>query len=150
MSLVCQTILIICQNGWLSGVVDAAKGHTVRDTRHRTTRTWRIVLQETALETIAALHPRLGRLKDGVWVPNFSEIARQGGVSKQHLSNAVAGRDGAGEAVHSALLGVAATYGLGPDLAWGKLFKLVQGYQVADSVRDPRAHRVPPSRTAIP
>ena len=122
----------------------------MRNTRHRTTRTWRIVLQETALETIAALHPRLGRLKGGVWVPNYSEIARQGGVSKQHLSNAAAGREGAGEAVHSALLGVAATYGLGPDLAWGKLFKLVRGYQGPDPARESRPPRVAPSRAAIP
>jgi hypothetical protein len=95
------------------------------------------------LETIAALHPRFGRLKDGAWVPNYSEIARQGGISKQHLSSAVAGRDGTGDAIHAALLGVAATHGLGPDQAWGKLFKLVSYDQGPDPARGARRKRRP-------
>lgn len=109
----------------------------------RTTRIWRIVLRGTAFETIAELHPRFGRLKDGAWVPNYSEIARQGGISKQHLGNAIAGRDCAGEAVLAALLGIAASYGLAPHLVWGKLFELVRCDPRSESMRKSRHTRRP-------
>lgn len=93
--------------------------------RSRRPRYFRYELQPQAFELLLGLNPRLGRLEKGKWVPNYEEIARQGGVMPNTIRGVAGGTTPLTEGSMSALAGVAVLNGMSEDAARIKLFKHV-------------------------
>src|SRR5579872_2496495 len=82
-------------------------------------------LKKGALQLFVELNPRFGQLRDGEWVVNCEEIARQGGVSPNSLTELARGNVGLSEKSMSALVGVAVANGMNEAEAVAGLFELV-------------------------
>jgi hypothetical protein len=91
----------------------------------RRPRYFRYQLQSEAFRLLLDLNPRLGRLDQGKWVPNYQEIARQGGVLPNSVRSLASGDSPLTESLMSALAGVAVLNGMSEEDARRELFQLV-------------------------
>lgn len=89
----------------------------------RRPRYFRYRLRPRAFEFLLGLNPRLGRIDQGEWVPNYAEIARQGGVLPNSVQTLAGGDNPLTESLMSALVGVAVLNGVSAEEAHQKLFE---------------------------
>jgi len=82
-------------------------------------------LRAKAFDVLVDLNPRLGRIDQGKWVPNYAEIARQGGVLPNSVQPLAKGDAPLTESLMSALAGVAVLSGMSPEEAHARMFELV-------------------------
>ena len=90
-----------------------------------TTRFFQYRLKPAALQVFLELNPRFGQLREGEWVVNCEEIARQSGISPNSLTELVRGKVSLSEKTMSALVGVAVENGMDRAKAEAELFDLV-------------------------
>lgn len=89
------------------------------------TRVFQYRLKPGALQLFLDLSPRFGQLRDGAWVVNCQEIARQGGILPNSLTELNRGNIALSEKTMSALVGVAIANGMDRATAEAALFDLV-------------------------